>query len=66
MGKVKDKLREEVLSEYYEHLKKDKRIVKTIAIAGAVIGVLYFSKYFINAAAETVKACKNWRNAIRR
>lgn len=65
MEKVRDRLRKE-LSEYNRNRKKDKRIVKTVTIAGIVIAVLFLSRYLINAAAETVRACKNLRNAIRR
>ncbi|MCG8321311.1 MAG: hypothetical protein MI921_17545 [Cytophagales bacterium] len=66
MEKIRDRLRKKVLSEYNKNSKKDKRIVKTVTIAGVVMAVLFLSRYFVKAVTETVKACKNLRNAIRR
>ncbi|MBL4653911.1 MAG: hypothetical protein JKY53_13770 [Flavobacteriales bacterium] len=40
-----------------------KPIVRFVLIAGTVYGAIYLSRYFINASAETVRACKNFRNA---
>ncbi len=42
-----------------------KPIVKIVVRAGIVFGALYISRYFINTAAETVRACKNFRNAVK-
>ena len=42
-----------------------KPVVKIVIGAGVVFGALYVSKYFINTAAEAVRACKNFRNAVK-
>ena len=39
--------------------------VRFILISATIYGVLYASCYFINTSAETVRAFKNLRNAVR-
>ncbi len=41
------------------------RYVRFILISATVYGALYLSRHFINISAETVRACKNLRNAVR-
>ena len=41
------------------------RYIRFILISATVYGVLYVSRYFINTSAETVRAVKNLRNAVR-
>lgn len=62
--KKKNKLKEKY-SMYASDGFFKKPVVKIVIGAGVVFGVLYISKYFINTAAETVRACKNFSNAVK-
>ena len=65
--KKKDKLDE--LKEKFPMYASDgffkKPAVKVVIGAGIVLGALYVSKYFLNAAAGTIRAFKNARNAVK-
>ncbi len=41
-----------------------KPVVKLVIGAGILFGTLYVSKYFLNASADVIRACKNVKNAI--
>ncbi|AUP81225.1 hypothetical protein [Flavivirga eckloniae] len=40
-------------------------VVKTSLIVIAAYSTIYLSKYFLNASAGTIRACKNFREACR-
>ena len=61
----KQQLKEEHFADYYAQQEKQKRLMKILMISGIVLGTLYFSRYFLNAAAETIRACKNLRDAVK-
>ncbi len=65
----KEKLRrEEILKEYQanplEELWK-KPGVKILVIGTAIIGLLFASNYLLNGAAESIRAYKNLRRAVK-
>jgi hypothetical protein len=59
-----DKIEAAFAKSKVDEAKKDKYLKRGIIIAVCVT-VLYFSHYVINAAAETVRACKNLKRAYK-
>lgn len=41
------------------------RYVRFVLISASIYGVLYVSRYFIKASAETIRAVKNLKSAVR-
>lgn len=67
MSKKKDKL-DELRKEFPMYASDDffkKPAVKVVIGAGILLGALYISKYFMNAAAGTIRAFKNVKEAVK-
>ncbi len=43
-----------------------KRAIKIAVVSGSIFGVLYASKYLLNATAKMIYSCKNLRDAWRK
>lgn len=64
----KDKAKSFDKSEYQNNLKdffREFPVVKWILIGGALYGAFYLSGYLMNASADTIRAYKNLRRAMK-
>lgn len=60
------KLKEKYYGTHHVQPEIEKRIIKVLMVSVAVLGVIYLSKYFLNATADTIRAFKNVKNALKR
>lgn len=61
----KQKLKEKYFGKDYMSTDKQKRLINILITSGIVLGVLFLSKYLFNAAADSVRAFKNFRSACK-